>query len=127
MCKILIIDDLAENLRYFSHLLKHYIKGSSIFTANSGEYGLNLAQKEQPDTILLDINMPGIDGFEVCRRLKTIEETKHIPIILITGMEKDAKKRAKGIDLGADAFLCKPVGNDGTRIASKRYASNKKD
>ncbi|MEE4357096.1 MAG: response regulator [Desulfococcaceae bacterium] len=107
---ILVIDDEREILVFVCKLLKKYLPEIQILTASSGREGIDTAQKQQPDSILLDINMPEMDGFEVCSRLKKNEKTKHIPIIIFTGMQTDAKSRIRGLDLGADAFLTKPIG-----------------
>ena len=109
MKKILVIDDQKDNLTTIKAVIKNNIPDCEILTALSGEEGLEIAQKEQPDTILLDIIMPEIDGFEVCRKLKKDETTKHIPVVMITAIKTDAKSRVKGLNIGADAFLSKPV------------------
>ncbi len=110
MEKILAIDDDPEILEIISASLKKYIPGCIVMTTQSGDEGIEKAKTEQPDTILLDINMPDMNGFEVCKKLKADEETKHIPIIILTGMQADVKSRIKGLNLGADAFLSKPIG-----------------
>lgn len=109
MRKILAIDDNKDNLVVYRAILKRYYSTSSIITCQSGSEGIEIAIKEQPDAILLDIIMPGIDGFETCQRLKKETKTKHIPIILITAMRGDKKSRIKGLEIGADAFLSKPI------------------
>jgi len=109
MPKILIIDDKKDNLISISSLLKNLIPGCVVLTADSGADGLNKAKKELPDTILLDIIMPEMDGFEVCKRLKSDERVKHIPVILLTAVKTDSKSRVKGLDLGADTLLTKPI------------------
>ncbi|MBF0450191.1 MAG: response regulator [Candidatus Magnetomorum sp.] len=109
MSKILIIDDTQDNLISISALLKNLMPGSELFTAQSGEEGIVKANKECPDTILLDIIMPGMDGYQVCQQLKASDQTRHIPIILVTALTTGAASRIKGLDLGADAFLSKPI------------------
>ncbi len=104
-----MIDDERENLNLFPILLKKYIPDCSVVIAQSGEEGIEKARAEQPDTVMLDINMPGMDGFEVCTALKSDDETKHIPIIMLTGMATDSESRIRGLNLGADAFLTKPI------------------
>ena len=84
MRNILAIDDNSDNLVVYKAILKRYFSDSSIITCKSGQEGLDLAEAKQPDTILLDIIMPGMDGFETCEKLKANPLTKHIPIILIT-------------------------------------------
>jgi PAS domain S-box-containing protein len=109
MPKILTIDDIEDNLIIQSVILTRYIPDCTVITASSGEEGIEKAVAELPDTILLDIMMPGIDGFDVCRRLKSIEATRSIPVIMLTGVRMDTRNRVKGLDVGADAFLTKPV------------------
>ncbi|RLC11419.1 MAG: hypothetical protein DRI57_18960 [Deltaproteobacteria bacterium] len=106
MRKILLIDDQIDSLTALSALLEHFIPDCSIATATSGTEGIHIAEKWHPDTILLDIIMPEMDGFEVCRKLKSGKETAHIPVILITA---DSESRVRGLKSGADAFLSKPV------------------
>jgi signal transduction histidine kinase len=109
MTCILAIDDNTDNLITISALLKLLIPNSEVITASSGEEGIHKAITGHPDTILLDIHMPGMDGFETCRELKTIEATAHIPVIMLTAVRTDSKSRVKALDLGADAFLTKPI------------------
>ncbi|MCP3925813.1 MAG: response regulator [Desulfobacterales bacterium] len=109
MPKILAIDDIRENLDMLSAVLQRLIPECTVIVARSGKEGIEIANKELPDAILLDIVMPGIDGFEVCRQLKSVDETMHIPVIMLTGVQMDTKTRVKGLDVGADAFLTKPV------------------
>ncbi|MCP4113788.1 MAG: response regulator, partial [Desulfobacteraceae bacterium] len=109
MEKILTIDDSPEILNFINILLQKYIPGCIVLSAGSGNEGIETARTEQPDTILLDINMPGMDGFEVCKNLKSDQDTKHIPVIILTGMDTNSGARIKSLDIGADAFLSKPV------------------
>ncbi|BAX81056.1 response regulator [Labilibaculum antarcticum] len=109
MRKILAIDDNFDNLIVYRAILKRYYPTCTIITCQSGSEGIETAIQEQPDTILLDIIMPGMDGFEICAKLKEEAKTKHIPIILITAMRGDKKSRIKGLEIGADAFLSKPI------------------
>ncbi|MBT3368216.1 MAG: response regulator [Nitrospina sp.] len=109
MPKILAIDDTRDNLISISALLGKLIPDCTVITSDSGEKGIKRAETEQPDTILLDTKMPEMDGFEVCRRLKSNGETKHIPVVMLTAMKSDVESRVKGLELGADAFLSKPI------------------
>ncbi|MGD9826204.1 ATP-binding response regulator [Desulfobacter sp.] len=109
MKRILTIDDNQDNLVTVKALLKHAIPGCEVIAASSGEEGLQKAIIEKPDTILLDIHMPGMDGFETCRELKQIRETAHIPVIMLTAIRTDSSSRVRALDLGADAFLTKPI------------------
>ncbi len=109
MRKILIIDDQKNNLIALRALLKNHISNCVVITAESGTKGIDLAKKEQPDTILLDIFMPVMDGFEVCKILKSDNLTKHIPIIMLTAVRKDSESRITGLNSGAEAFISKPI------------------
>jgi PAS domain S-box-containing protein len=109
MPKILTIDDIEDNLIIQSVILSRYIPDCTVITAKSGAEGIEKAIQEIPDTILLDIMMPEMDGFDVCRQLKSIEATRSIPVIMLTGVRMDTKNRVRGLDVGADAFLTKPV------------------
>lgn len=109
MPKILITDDLKENLRLYSVILEKMIPGISLVLAGSGEECLSRARLVRPDVIILDINMPGINGYETCLRLKEEKDTSNIPIILVTGFETGIDKKVKGLEAGADAFLTKPI------------------
>ena len=104
--KVLVVDDVAENIDVLMELLKTDYR---MVGARSGEKALEIARsKQEPDLILLDINMPGMDGFEVCRRLKDDDETKDIPVIFITA-ETDVADQAKGFELGAVDYITKPI------------------
>ncbi|MFK5952883.1 MAG: response regulator, partial [Desulfobacterium sp.] len=109
MPKILAIDDKEDNLITISALLKVMLPGCEVITANSGPTGIFEAETQLPDSILLDIKMPGMDGYEVCRQLKNNERTNHIPIIMISAIHTDSKALAKGLETGADAYLAKPI------------------
>lgn len=109
MKKILAIDDQVDNLITLKAVIKTQLRDYEVITATSGKEGIELAIKEQPDTILLDIIMPEMDGFETCKKLKKNNLTKHIPIILLTAIKTDPKSRVKGLEIGADVFLSKPI------------------
>ncbi|MCB1190108.1 MAG: response regulator [Leptospiraceae bacterium] len=117
MSKILIIDDQIDNLIAIGALLKNLMKDSEVLTSQSGIEGIEITKKELPDTILLDIQMPNMDGFEVCKKLKSDNQTRHIPIIMVTAIYRDSESRVKGLELGADAFLSKPV--DGSELIAQ--------
>lgn len=108
MKKILAIDDQRDNLISIKGFLKNFLPNCKLFLADSGKEGIAIAQKEQPDTILLDIIMPEMDGFEVCKVLKQDARTKFIPILMLSALGQDTESRVKGLELGADAFLAKP-------------------
>jgi len=112
MPTILAIDDKADNLVAISALLKTIVPASTVQMAQSGPEGIAKAKAILPDVILLDVVMPEMDGYEVCQRLKADDATKHIPVMLLTAVDSDTRSRIKGLDMGADAFLAKPV-NEG--------------
>jgi putative two-component system response regulator len=103
--RILVVDDEALNVEVFSRLMSRL--GYEVLTATSGELALQSVTRDRPDLVLLDVNMDGIDGFEVCRRLKSDTRTRLIPIVLITGSNA-TEDRVRGIEAGADDFLAKP-------------------
>lgn len=103
--RILIVDDEPANLTLVSRLMIG--QGYTVSTAGDGEAALASAARDRPDIILLDVNMPKVDGFEVCRRLKSDPATRLIPVVLITGLNA-TDDRISGIDAGADDFLTKP-------------------
>ncbi len=104
--KLLIVDDEEMNIRLFSAMLKN--QGYAFETARNGVEGLEKAKKLLPDLILLDIMMPMMDGYEVCKKLKEAPDTQHIPIVLVTALS-DRDSRIKGLEAGANDFLTKPV------------------
>ncbi len=112
MSKILAIDDRLDNLISIKALLRNMIPECEVITAQTGKEGIERAIKELPDTILLDINMPVMDGYEVCNKLKANFATKHIPVIMITAVRTDSKSRVKGLEIGADVFISKPIDAD---------------
>ena len=103
---ILLVDDNPTNLQMLFQLLEKNI-GCKLLVAKNGETALTIAQKTKPDLILLDIMMPGIDGFEVCRRLKAEPATSLIPVIFLSALDETADK-VKGLQLGAVDYVSKP-------------------
>ncbi len=102
---ILVVDDTPANLEVTSEILTH--AGFEVAIARDGERAIKQVNRNPPDLILLDIMMPGIDGFETCRRLKNSSLTQDIPIILMTGVSETTDK-VKGFDLGAVDYITKP-------------------
>ncbi|HHH42722.1 MAG TPA: response regulator [Gammaproteobacteria bacterium] len=102
---ILVVDDEPVNIDVLTGLLK---KDYRLLVAKSGERALETARKGQPDLVLLDIMMPGMDGYEVCRRLKADAATRDIPVIFVTAMDQ-AGDEARGFEVGAADYLAKPV------------------
>ncbi len=105
MAKILVIDDEPINVKMLSRLLAS--EGYKVVQAASGLEAIQVVAQESPDLILLDVMMPGMDGFEVCRRLKAMEATRQTPIVMVTALDT-LEDKVKGIDAGADDFLTKP-------------------
>ena len=101
MAKILAIDDKQDNLVVISALLKNLAPDCHVITAQSGLSGIEKAKGEQPDIILLDVRMPEMDGYEVCRLLKADDHTRHIPVIMLTAVEKSSSSRVRGLESGA--------------------------
>ena len=102
---ILIVDDTTESLEYLSDILTD--AGYGVRVANSGERALESVRSHSPSLILLDILMPGMDGFEVCRRLKAQPENHHIPVLFISGIGA-IKEKVEGFTVGAVDFISKP-------------------
>lgn len=109
MKKILAIDDQKANLITIKAVIESHLPQCIVLTALSGEEGIEIAQRELPNTILLDIKMPIMDGFETCKRLKEGELTKYISVVMITATSSDTESRVRAFDIGADAFLTKPI------------------
>ncbi|MEQ9362454.1 MAG: diguanylate cyclase [Rhodospirillales bacterium] len=102
--KILIVDDAETNLLILSNLLA---EEGDVISATDGTQAIALANSELPDLILLDVSMPGMDGYEVCRRLKSDIRTRDIPIVFVTGRTED-NDQEKGLSLGAIDYILKP-------------------
>jgi two-component system, cell cycle response regulator len=104
--RVLVVDDILSNVKLLeAKLAAEYFE---VLTASSGEQALTRVAAELPDIVLLDVMMPGMDGFEVCRRLKANPKTTHIPVVMVTALDQPAD-RVAGLQVGADDFLTKPV------------------
>lgn len=107
--KILAIDDNRDNLITIHALVMEAFPDAIVHTALSGVEGIELAAKTDPDVILLDVVMPGMDGFEVCGKLKEDPVLCDIPIVFVTALKGDKESRIRGLEVGAEAFLAKPI------------------
>ncbi len=114
--KILIVDDEEKNLKLISAILKNY--GYAFETAKNGIEALEKTRAINPDLIFLDIMMPGMDGYEVCKKLKEDSSTQDIPVVMVTALT-DRESRFKGLEVGADDFLTKPVDSTELMIRAK--------
>ncbi|RZB34031.1 MAG: hypothetical protein SRB2_03424 [Desulfobacteraceae bacterium Eth-SRB2] len=109
MKKILLISNKEDDLIAISTLLvKNLVSDCQVITAQSGLQGIEKAKNESPGTILIDVEIPGMEGYKVCNILKSDEKTEQIPIIMITEVKSDSISRVKGLEAGADTFLKKP-------------------
>lgn len=104
--RILVVDDIPTNVRLLeARLMAEYFQ---VLTATNGEDAIAICESGQCDMVLLDVMMPGIDGFEVCKRLKANPDTAHLPVVMVTALDQP-EDRIKGLEAGADDFLTKPV------------------
>jgi class 3 adenylate cyclase len=104
--KILVVDDTPANIKLLGDLLAS--RGYSVCTAATGEEGLAKLAAEKPDLVLLDVMMPGLSGYDVCRRIRADPATALLPVVMCTSLDPQ-QERVKGIEAGADDFLSKPV------------------
>ncbi len=107
--KILAIDDIRDNLTVLKAVIEDAFPKAAVYTALNGKDGIELASTVDPDVILLDIIMPGMDGFEVCHRIKQNEQLKYLPVVFLTALKTSAGSRIKALEAGVDGFLSKPV------------------
>jgi two-component system, cell cycle response regulator len=104
--RVLVVDDIPANVKLLeARLSAEYF---AVLTAHSPAEGLAILQREHVDVVLLDVMMPGMDGFEVCRRIKSSPKTMHVPVIMVSALDQPADK-VRGLEAGADDFLTKPV------------------
>src|SRR6266545_4734523 len=104
--RVLVVDDVPANVKLLeARLSAEYF---DVVTALSGQEALAVCERAECDIVLLDVMMPDLDGFEVCRRLKASPSTHHLPVIMVTALDQ-ISDRVKGLEAGADDFLTKPV------------------
>ena len=104
--RVLIVDDVPANLRLLeARLAAEYF---DVLTATNGHDALAVCERSECDLVLLDVMMPGLAGFEVCRQLKNSPATHHVPVVIVTALDQQSD-RVKGLEAGADDFLSKPV------------------
>ena len=103
---VLVVDDVPLNILLIKKMLSKYT--FEVRTANGGQAALDAIAQKKPDLVLLDLMMPGIDGFEVIRRLRADEQTKDLPIIILSALNSE-QDISKGFQLGANDFINKPI------------------
>ncbi len=108
--KILVVDDELDVQSILSFRLE--INGYSVIVASDGEEGLEKIKKENPDLVLLDLMLPKMNGFEICRMVKFDDRLKGLPIIILSALDKE-EDRKKALDSGADAYFLKPFDLEG--------------
>jgi DNA-binding response OmpR family regulator len=118
--KILVVDDEVDLVKTIRFSLE--TEGYKVMTSHNGEDALNQARKENPDLILLDLMLPKLDGYKVCRLLKFDERYKHIPILMLTAKTQE-KDKVLGMETGADEYITKPFDMDGLMEKIKSYLS----
>ncbi|MBF0187272.1 MAG: diguanylate cyclase [Magnetococcales bacterium] len=120
--KILIVDDIPGNIRTVAETLRHDYK---ILMATNGTDALEAAEAEKVDLVLLDIIMPGMDGYEVCRRLKENPVTKDTPVIFITAQDEETDE-TQGLELGATDYITKPISPPILKARVKNHLDSKR-
>ena len=121
MPKILIVDDVATEQQYLSEVVTRL--GHTYAIANDGQEALALARSEQPNLILLDVVLPKLDGFQVCRKIKNDPQTAHIPVILVSSKSQESDEYW-GLKQGADGYVRKPfTPDDLTSVITRHLAA----
>ena len=107
--RILIVEDNPSVLRATSYILEK--EGYEVLTAVDGLEGLRMAKDDNPDLLILDVMLPGIDGFEICHSLRAESQTAHLPILMFSAKGQETDK-ATGLKVGADEYITKPVARE---------------
>jgi len=107
--KIVAIDDNTDNLISLNALIDEAFPNAEFYMELNGEKGIELVAAKHPDVVLLDVVMPGMDGFEVCKRLKADNEMCDIPVVFLTAIKGDREHRIHALEVGAEAFIAKPI------------------
>jgi two-component system alkaline phosphatase synthesis response regulator PhoP len=112
--RVLLVEDDPRSIRFVSYVLEQ--EGYEVLTANNGLTGLKKAREEAPDLLILDVMLPGLDGFEVCRRLRADKQTSKLPVLMLSAKAQEIDKTT-GLKMGADDYLTKPA--DPSEIAAR--------
>jgi DNA-binding response OmpR family regulator len=104
--RVLLVEDDPGSIRFVSYILEQ--EGYEVLTANNGLAGLKKAREEAPDLLILDVMLPGLDGFEVCRRLRADEQTSKLLVLMLSAKAQEID-RTTGLKMGADDYLTKPA------------------
>ena len=116
--KILVVDDTPLNVKMLADILT--FKGYQVATATGGKAALAALEKEIPDLVLLDVMMPDMNGYEVCKAIRANVATEMLPVVMVTALDPGSE-RVKGIEAGADDFLSKPINQPELLARVKQY------
>ncbi len=106
MAHVLVVDDEPEIVKMVAKIME--ARGHRVTLARDGQDALDAVARERPDVMILDLNLPKVDGFEVCKRLKTDPTTKAIPIVMLTAAYVTVEDATRGVGVGADEYVVKP-------------------
>ncbi len=106
MAHILVVDDEPDIVKLVARIMES--RGHRVSTARDGQEALDLVGRERYDVIVLDLNLPKVDGFEVCRRMKESEATRSTPVVMLTAAYPSVEDASKGLKIGADEYVVKP-------------------
>ena len=109
MKQVLLVIDDGENIEtLFKRITEQYFPNLHMISSKNGTDGLEMVRVAHPDMILLDVNLPDVNGFELCRKLRADPQTKDIRILMLSGVARESADIAKGLESGADGFIVKP-------------------